>query len=558
MTYLIIESDTRGELPLYLRELAYTNKKFVELSTNILTKKGKITSQEFYKNGFKYLFDILKNVNSIQQLMEIFETNPLPQIYEIIYNRLVEANIVLYFHNNQFCWFERGNHFSICLKESLSLWNEYQKTKVINIYATFDEKTASSQKSSEDLPKSTSISTNSDCMMKAQILAERLAKFAETNDSIANTKEANKSQVIINPNEKSEKPVKAIQSVNNLPPLNRLANILLNDFKFSETMLNTNNEQATDGGIEFVLQHYLKGIAHIVQPSLSSVSSPFDCDPDKVKQALINYGTAIFGYYDHDNIHQKNGFVAEDGGTLSKPVVMIINTSSAKPKFSTDTQAIGGIHWVTCVILPKQYKMLEKEYKFDSEQIYFIDSLYDNNKLPDTFKNILSNEISYLVISSPGEEELKKNPTLIEQQTTYTHKLKSTFKTPKFVDLISIPQQSCGDDCGFLAVYNVLMIILTGSGDYTKKFQHPRTRNFACKLRTLFPDLTREFIEKNSKGKKDEEKSIKLSTPSQQLIDHGIFKAVVIPDSHTNSISEQPNPAKEIHEKIHQDPQPNL
>ena len=114
----------------------------------------------------------------------------------------------------------------------------------------------------------------------------------------------------------------------------------IQDTKTSETSIS--NVWATGKGISKTLKEILGKEAHIIEPTLSSIFSPASSNEQNKIQGARNYVEAI------------NALLNK--GVLDKPIVMIINTTPVSVSSSRDVSAIGGSHWVTCVILPKQYK----------------------------------------------------------------------------------------------------------------------------------------------------------------------------------------------------------
>ena len=176
---------------------------------------------------------------------------------------------------------------------------------------------------------------------------------------------------------------------------------------------------------------------------------------------------------------------------------MVMNTIPVQVDSNKNTAAIGGSHWVTCVILPTKFTILGKQFKFTHERVFFIDSNSRNKKLPAKFREMLQHGCKYSFTRDAGSIELERNP--LKKICTSTHVVTSTFNNPEFFETPELKQQLNGSDCGFFAVYNALMVILTGGIDYAKSFE---TSHFGSKLRTLFPDLAKEFehIKENAKS----------------------------------------------------------
>jgi hypothetical protein len=236
---------------------------------------------------------------------------------------------------------------------------------------------------------------------------------------------------------------------------------------------------AEDYGIEQALFHYLGRVAHIMQPSMSSTGNPF-CSEDGLRE----YVEKIAGHCTGDDTVVKDGFVHDDGEKLKKPIVMIINTHGVVANEASASNTTGGKHWVTCVILPKDYVILGNTISHLNERVFFIDSLYEDSKLPELFKKALIEGMAYIGKHSPGEKEFLDDPTL--KETPFPYQIPPAFPAAEFYDCINIPQQEGGEDCGWWALYNAIMFVLTGGKEFTEQFTD---RQRAFQLRRLFPGL---------------------------------------------------------------------
>jgi len=237
------------------------------------------------------------------------------------------------------------------------------------------------------------------------------------------------------------------------------------------------NTWASSDGINQTLEYWLEGTAHIINTELSSVETPVSSE-----EGAINYAKKIVGYKDSDGEVSNNGFVHEGGGVLKKPVVMILNTQVAVASHRADAQAVGGIHWQACVILPKQYKPLFAEsLNNENEIVFYLDSLYPNIETPTAFKEILTKGASYSFNSDKGKKEEEVIHKVI-------HEIPALCSEAKFIDGLTTKQQLGGVDCGWWALHNALMLVFTGRVDYLAQFTEP-SRAPAYKLRVIFPNL---------------------------------------------------------------------
>lgn len=246
----------------------------------------------------------------------------------------------------------------------------------------------------------------------------------------------------------------------------------------------TNTETlATSEGIINTLQKRFGNSVHLLNPELGSVNCIFDSNKDKALGAAVNYAKAINGFQTEDNTQASNGFIQQDGGILKKPIIGILNTSGVQAISSTDTQIVGGSHWITWVVLPKNYRTSAgNEIKNDRELIFVLDSLMPNRQsLPDVFQDILSKGYKHRFGAPTSERESK--------QSIRTHTLQAAFPNAEWVQLTDYQKQQIGcTDCGWWAVDNAIKIVETGSADSIVVASEQGKRR-AFDLRQKYPDM---------------------------------------------------------------------
>lgn len=266
-----------------------------------------------------------------------------------------------------------------------------------------------------------------------------------------------------------------------------------NSFLGNNSLFQSNfipNTLATDEGILFTLEKLLGNTAHVINPALSSVCNLFDSGKD----AAIEYAKKINGFVAIENGRQinqgSNGYIQIDGGQLKKPIVAILNTASVRISHGTDTEAIGGSHWVAMVFLPKNYLNLENK----NEKIFLLDSLNPNREFPEIFKRILIQGDKH-IFSAPVCED--KNAPLLD----YEHEILPAFPHAEFVISPEFKIQQKGTtDCGWWAVDNVLKLIKSGTiAEIMKNYSGPRR---ADHLRSQYKDLDKQNIERMPQDKK--------------------------------------------------------
>ncbi|MBA8667947.1 hypothetical protein H1Q59_08615, partial [Holosporaceae bacterium 'Namur'] len=275
------------------------------------------------------------------------------------------------------------------------------------------------------------------------------------------------------------------------------------------------DDWATGHGINNALNQILGDRVHIIHPDLSSLHSPASSDQDNALEGAINYAKNIGGFYSGKNLIT-NGLIHQDGGSLKKPIIMIINTSTIEVSSPTDALTEGGTHWHSCVILPKNYiTPLGRKLNNNREIIFYLDSLNTKPELPKALKHLLTQGTEY-TFESEGKE--------------YKHKILPVFSDAKIVDGIECKQQLEGYDCGWWAVYNALMVVFTGNVNYLKQFESP-SREPAYALREILPKLEeRQVILVESKEKEKEVE--KISTDELAAIQHAIYSSIKDIKSH--------------------------
>lgn len=228
------------------------------------------------------------------------------------------------------------------------------------------------------------------------------------------------------------------------------------------------NSWATGHGINQTLIELLGDTVHVIHPDTSSVFSLASDDKKNAIQGSINYTKII------------EGFIQNDGGELRKPIVMVINTEFISIDSSINATAIGGNHWQTYIILPKNYVPFFGDPINNHEEIvFFIDAFYEQKTISKFFKLFIQYGVEYSFVS---------------EGKSFTHQILPLFQNAKFVNC-NPKQQLGGSDCGWWAVYNALMLISTGKEDFLQVFQL-RSREPAYILRALFPLLS-ETLEMN-------------------------------------------------------------
>ncbi|MBL0319698.1 MAG: hypothetical protein IPP74_10500 [Alphaproteobacteria bacterium] len=251
-------------------------------------------------------------------------------------------------------------------------------------------------------------------------------------------------------------------------------------------------EWATGTGINNILHICLGSThAHIVHPDQLSTASPF-ADGDVAKEAFNSIKETLNTFKGNPQVI--NPEVAKNWPEIDipKPVVMVLNTGDyrlseaeneqIKNQQMTVTATNAGSHWVTCVILPKQYKPPQGDpLNNEKELVFLIDSLGPRT-ISDAFKNALTKDAEYTVPSDFLPEYNEENGKRI---------ILAPLPDAEFPVIPESKQQVGCVDCGWWATYNALMVVLTGRTDYMNQFKGDN-RAPAEALRYCWPALSGE------------------------------------------------------------------
>lgn len=246
------------------------------------------------------------------------------------------------------------------------------------------------------------------------------------------------------------------------------------------TSIKTNNPTSRiiqGWGDSFGLMHVLQKelgpngkYVHFIHADLGSVEGVFSSDSNVRTQAALNYCKNLVGFYDSTGIRTPNVPITNPGA-IDKPIVLLLNTSSAKALSNTDAKASGGSHWVVSVILPANYLNNGK-----LAQVITIDPL-GYYKLPATFKNFMQGGITVeLEQTNPdGQPIIHRIPPALPQ-----------VKDEDFIDLDVKQQIGNDEDCAWWLAYNVFELITTGKTDFCKA---QKDRRLAMMCRQEWPQI---------------------------------------------------------------------
>lgn len=268
------------------------------------------------------------------------------------------------------------------------------------------------------------------------------------------------------------------------------------------------DEWATGHGINKALNQILGNRVHIIHPDQSSIYSPASSNKENALEGAINYAKIIGGFFSGEDLIA-NGLIHQDGGSLKKPIIMIINTTTIEVSSSTDPLTEGGSHWHSCVILPKNYVTpLGMKLNNGQEIIFYLDSLNSKAMFPQELKHLLTQGIKY---------------TFKAEEEKHTHQIFPVFPTAKIVDGIKCNQQLKSFDCGWWAVYNALMVVFTGNISFIDQFKDA-SREPAYALRKILPKLEEKQIIAVEPKEKEKELE-RISTEELIEIQHAIYSS---------------------------------
>ena len=197
--------------------------------------------------------------------------------------------------------------------------------------------------------------------------------------------------------------------------------------------------------IKNILITILGNDIHIIDPSFLSI---FDSNEASRKAALFYYGRMIAGYQNQENVSFKgNSCFEKDGGSLKKPIVMILN----KQTLPNADQAIEtkNIHWAVCVVLPSFYQPLVGEQLDNPHEIvFFIGSELNHSKIPEDLRALFIHGMKYQSQTSNSSETKHRILPIFPQ---------CEFRQNHFQKQLLQPQES-----GWWVIYSSLIILFTG------------------------------------------------------------------------------------------------
>lgn len=141
---------------------------------------------------------------------------------------------------------------------------------------------------------------------------------------------------------------------------------------------------------------------------------------------------------------------------LTKPFIFIANTATVLlAESDMDYNKEGGSHWVSWILLPKKYRTLSgKEVNKDKYTFVFFDSTA-THKIPQALEQHLTQDTQYSEITDEDEIPIKLFSFCNKEEIDFI-----------VCDKTGQQNDVNGSDCGFWAMYYVLMTFYTGSVDF--------------------------------------------------------------------------------------------
>lgn len=205
--------------------------------------------------------------------------------------------------------------------------------------------------------------------------------------------------------------------------------------------------------------------AHVLHPNVGSIYNIFSTNKEVRIEAAEQLALEINQFITDRIPKHGKGTTKRIVKPLSKPIVAIMNTEgkqkSNMPTTRIDANEILGSHWISIVILPKDYKPLcnlnQKYGTKDYEQLFLYDSLTTNRKVPEEIIQIFK---------YGGERKMAIDEKRSEDSDDYKifpcldpHKAQIKMNT-------NGKQQGRDFHCGYWAIYNAVMTLITGSDDW--------------------------------------------------------------------------------------------
>ena len=308
--------------------------------------------------------------------------------------------------------------------------------------------------------------------------------------------------------------------------------------KLSEILIDPNQvtitqaKNVTDINSELI-QKFLSIIeeeVYVLCPDTGSGDNIFSENEEIARRAAEDLVLELFNFKSKMMGGKENiDAVIDKNLPIDKPVVMIINNRGIPENLKeseVNYEENYGTHWLSIVLLPQLYKGVlgNKLYEATDERqrIILFDSAQSNRPFPQTFLEVMENGYFRKYNSSDKDstqaELYYKSP--IDENSEFV------IKTNR--------RQQYSNSCGYWAMFNSLMTILTGSHDFYDEFSIKFTFNYSDEkvdkclqnAEWYLKDTLENFILTNSKNNGTEDnKSWNMDLPyTRSVIKNKIIK----------------------------------
>ena len=197
----------------------------------------------------------------------------------------------------------------------------------------------------------------------------------------------------------------------------------------------------------------------------------FDEDRQKARSASELLITEIFNLRKSNREFNHLSFpqFLKENPKPSRPVIMITNTKGVNLRKKGPYEEInynletGGSHWVAIVFLPQNFRGLLKncpddEFYHEFQKIIIFDSLPSSRMFPSTLKELMRAGFSH---KYNGSDKDSYQPE---------HNYPNVFDNDMWIIEKCNRRQQNLNSCGYWAIFNALMTVLTGNHDFYDKF----------------------------------------------------------------------------------------
>ena len=208
------------------------------------------------------------------------------------------------------------------------------------------------------------------------------------------------------------------------------------------------------------------GSVHIIPPEMSSVNNIFSKREDVAQEAMTELLKTIIEFK-RSGLPVSIAEIEDNDAILDKPIIFVTSTMCQDKNLNENLtgnleEHFGhGCHWVCIVITPRGFIGLlgERDQPTQNEQIYLVDSLGSNMTLPLSLKERLTTKWRW---SEPPSE---KSPLGIN--VNFPAPLAQDVTIHNYSTLMTQSRNSCG----YWAMFNAIMIVITGGTSYYELLQ---------------------------------------------------------------------------------------